>query len=298
MGVIATPPVFADAAAQGGFGQIQRRFLWDFVVLALKATGFAKVIQPMPTSPRAKALLAQLAPTGYARIETLARKLEVTEETIRRTARRLEAAGLVTKTHGAVHLREAGAEPNFSQRMQQHPEAKRRIARAVAGLIPDGASLFLDVGSTTAYVAQALQARRDLMVVTNSLAAASALTGRGGNRVFMAGGELRTHDGGAFGAEALHFVRQFRVGHAILSAAAIDAEAGFLLQDLREAEFSRAIIACAETATIVADASKFGLKAPIQIAEPSAFTRLVTDAAPPAAIAERLAAAGVAVQLA
>lgn len=252
----------------------------------------------MPTSPRAKALLAQLAPTGSARIETLARKLEVTEETIRRTARRLEAAGLVTKTHGAVHLREAGAEPNFSQRMQQHPEAKRRIARAVAGLIPDGASLFLDVGSTTAYVAAALQVRRDLMVVTNSLAAASALTGRGGNRVFMAGGELRAHDGGAFGAEALAFVRQFRVGHAILSAAAIDATSGFLLQDLREAEFSRATIACAEAATIVADASKFGLKAPIQIADPAAFTRLVTDAAPPAAIAERLTGAGVAVQLA
>ena len=107
-----------------------------------------------------------MPPSGSARIEALARKLAVTEETIRRAAKRLEAQGLVTKTHGALHLRESGAEPSFAQRMQLHASAKRRIARAVAAQIGDGASVFLDVGSTTAYVAQALQMRRDLMVVT------------------------------------------------------------------------------------------------------------------------------------
>ena len=138
-------------------------------------------------TPRDRDVLDVLAASGTARVETLARKLGVTEETIRRAAKRLEAQGLVTKTHGALHLREAGAEPNFAQRMQLNAAAKRRIGRSVAALIPDGASLFLDVGSTTAYVAQALQIRRDLMVVTNSLPVASALTGRNGNRVFWRG---------------------------------------------------------------------------------------------------------------
>ena len=159
-------------------------------------------------TPRDRDVLDVLTASGTARVETLARKLGVTEETIRRAAKRLEAQGLVTKTHGALHLREAGAEPNFAQRMQLNAAAKRRIGRSVAALIPDGASLFLDVGSTTAYVAQALQIRRDLMVITNSLPVASALTGRNGNRVFLAGGELRAHDGGAFafvdGVQHLH----------------------------------------------------------------------------------------------
>lgn len=252
----------------------------------------------MASSQREHALLALLTASGSARIEALARHFGVSEETIRRNVRRLEAQGRVTKVHGGVHLREAGVEPSFAARMQQHPEAKRRIARAVAGLVGDGASLILDVGSTTAYVAQALQARRELLVVTNSLAVAHALTGRNGNRVFMAGGELRAHDGGAFGAEALAFVRQFRVGLAVLSVAAINAEAGFLLQDLREAEFSRAIIAQAETAIVAADASKFGRSAPIRIAEPAAITRLVTDAAPPGPVNALLQGAGVAVTLA
>ncbi len=245
-----------------------------------------------------KALLDQLSSLGSARVAVLARKLDVTEETIRRLAKKLDGLGLVTKTHGAVHWREVSAEPSFDQRMKIQSGAKRRIARSVADLVADGASLFLDVGSTSAYVALALQTRRDLMVVTNSLAVATALTGRNGNRVFMAGGELRAHDGGAFGQDALDFVGQFRVTHAILSVAAIDAKDGFLLQDLREAEFARAIIARADDATVAADATKFSGKAAITIAPLGKFKRLVTDAVPPPDILAQLALHEIALQIA
>jgi DeoR family transcriptional regulator, glycerol-3-phosphate regulon repressor len=252
----------------------------------------------MLASQRERAIFELLQETGSARIESLARALGVTDETVRRNVKRLEAQGMVSRVHGGVHLKDWGAEPSFAQRMVRNPAAKRRIAGAVAGLLPDGSSLFLDVGSTTAYVAQALRVRRELLVVTNSLAVAQALTGVNGNQVFMAGGELRSHDGGAFGVEALAFVQQFRVSYAVLSVAAIAAPAGFLLQDLREAEFSRAIIDRADQTIVAADASKFGRSAPIAIAPPSRFGRVVTDAAPQAALADFLAAAGVAVTVA
>jgi DeoR family transcriptional regulator, glycerol-3-phosphate regulon repressor len=247
----------------------------------------------MPETQREAHLLDLLKSDGQARVQDLARRLNVTEETIRRTVRRLEGRGLVKKVHGGVHLRDWGPEASFALRLGLNPAPKRRIAARLAALIPDGASLFLDVGSTTAFVAQALRDHRELLVVTNSLSVAQTLASRNGNRVFMAGGELRAHDGGAFGAEALTFVRQFRVAHAILSAAAVDARAGFMLQDMREAEFSRAIIAQADEAIIAADATKFGETAPIRITDPKAIRRLVTDAPPPEDIAAMLAGAGV-----
>jgi len=252
----------------------------------------------MLQSQRERAILDHLIQTGSARIGDLAADLSVSEETVRRSLKRLEAMGSVTRVHGGVHLRDWGDEPNFTLRLGVNPEAKRRIAARLAGLIEHGASLFLDVGSTTAFVAQALRNHRDLLVVTNSLAVAQTLAGRGGNRVFMAGGELRPHDGGAFGAEALAFVRQFRVRHAILSAVALDGRSGFMLNDLREAEFSRAIIDCADEATIAADATKFNRSAPVRIAQPDAFHRLVTDTAPSGALAALLATAGIEVTLA
>ena len=252
----------------------------------------------MPQSHRERAILDHLNLTGSARIPDLARVLQVSEETIRRNVRRLEDAGTVIKVHGGVHLTNWRAEPTFAHRYVQNAGAKQAIAARVSAVIADGASVFLDVGTTTAYVAQALLRHRDLQVVTNSLAVASTLTGVNGNRVFMAGGELRRHDGGAFGAEALGFVRQFRVQVAVLSVAAIDAQAGFLLQDLPEAEFSRAVLAQSDQAIIVADGSKFTRTAPIRIAQPEAFHRLVTETAPPGPIAALLAAAGVEVTLA
>ncbi|MEZ5798989.1 MAG: DeoR/GlpR family DNA-binding transcription regulator [Paracoccaceae bacterium] len=252
----------------------------------------------MLPSQRERAILQLLQETGSARIEDLAARLRVSDETIRRNLKRLQAQGLVNRVHGGVHLKDWGPEASFAQRMVQNPGAKRRIAEAVARMLPDGASLFLDVGSTTAYVAQALRARRELLVVTNSLAVAQALTGVNGNQVFMAGGELRSHDGGAFGSEAQAFVQQFRVSYAVLSVAAIARPAGFLLQDLREAEFSRLLIDRAEESIVAADASKFGRHAPIAIAPPDRFAQLVTDTAPDAALSGWLRDQGVRITLA
>lgn len=248
--------------------------------------------------PRERDILAALRDSGSARILDLARKLGVTEETVRRNVRRLEDRGLVGKVHGGVFLRDWEAEPTLAQRVAQNTEAKRRIAATLAATIPNGASLFLDVGSTTAYVAQALRGHQALLVVTNSLPVAQTLLAGDRNRVYLAAGELRAHDGGAFGPEALAFLRQFRLDLAVLTAAAIDAESGFLLHDLPEAEVSRAIIRCADRSIVAADATKFGLRAPIRIVEPAAFDTLVTDAAPPPAIAAMLAEAEVRVVVA
>jgi DeoR family glycerol-3-phosphate regulon repressor len=272
-------------------------FAWRFVAFRWKSGRFRAILamkgrSAMQPTQREVELLRLLGETGSGRIQGLSRQLGVSEETVRRTIRRLESRGLVTKLHGGVALNDPTGEPNFTQRFSENPEAKRRIAAAAAGLIPDGASLFLDVGSTTAYVADALRGHRDLMVVTNSLAVAHSLTGRNGNRVFMAGGELRAHDGGAFGAEAIAFVGQFRVDLAVLSAAAVDAQTGFLLHDLREAEMSRCILAHAGHSILAVDATKFGRSAPIRIADPGCIDRLVTDHAPPAPITTMLRAAG------
>jgi DeoR family glycerol-3-phosphate regulon repressor len=218
---------------------------------------------------------------GSSRTQVLAAQLGVSEETIRRNVNKLAADGLVRKVHGGVHLPDAEIEPNFQRRMDENPGAKRRIAARVAAIVGNGASLFLDIGSTTAYIAQALRNHRDLFVVTNSVSVAHLLAARNNNRVFMAGGELRAHDGGAFGAEAIAFVRRFQVDYAICSATAINADRGFMLFDLQEAEFSREIMLRAKTRIVAADSTKFGRGGPIVICEPTMVDMLVTDAAPP-----------------
>ncbi|MDQ1848871.1 DeoR/GlpR family DNA-binding transcription regulator [Gemmobacter fulvus] len=223
---------------------------------------------------------------GSARIQALATALAVTDETVRRNIRRLEAEGLVEKLHGGARLTEPVAEGDLQSRVREQPEAKRRIADCVAGLIPDGASLFLDVGSTTAFIADALRDHRTLTVVTNSVTVAAKLATRNGNRVFFAGGELRAHDGGSFGVDALQFIANFQTDFAVMSATAINAEQGFLLFDLEEARFARAIMAQARSTIVAADSRKFGRSAPIVVGDPARVSVLVTDDSPPTAVIE------------
>lgn len=237
---------------------------------------------PLPLSQRGAEIIELVARAGGSmRIQAIAEALNVSEETVRRNVRRLSRDGLVRKVHGGVLLHHGSTELSFAQRMAENPGAKRRIAAHVAGLIGNGSSLFLDVGSTTAFVAEALRGHQDLLVVTNSVAVGHALAARNNNRVFMPGGELRGHDGGIFGAQVLDYVSQFRADFAVLSAAAINSRAGFMLFDMEEAVYSRTIMAHAKTRLLAADSSKFGRDAPIVIGPPATVDLLITNAAPP-----------------
>ena len=194
------------------------------------------------------------------------------------------------KVHGGVVLvgNPSLTEQPFQSRMDQNTGTKQRLAQRVAEMISDGDSVFLDIGSTTAYVAEALRNHHALYVVTNSLAVSQSLATRNNNRVFMAGGELRPHDGGAFGLDAIRFIQRFNVKYAVFSVAAIHADAGFMLHDIQEADLSRTAAKQAQTRIVVADHEKFGQRAPVVIEDPSQFDVIVTDKTPPDEIVSML----------
>lgn len=243
----------------------------------------------MHRTARQKAILERLDSAGSASIAELMRTLGVSDETIRRDVKAMAAQGLVERVHGGVVLPDLRREPGFRKRMGQNTEAKRAIAERLAGLVGNGDSLILDSGSTTAYVARALAGHRDLLVVTNSVEIARTLAdGKKGNRVCLAGGELRGDDGATFGPAALAFIAGFRLRYAVISVGALHLEDGVLDFHLEEAEFARAAIARAARAIAVADASKFRNQAPVSVCGLERLDTVITDRPPPPAFAERL----------
>lgn len=219
---------------------------------------------------------------GNCRISYLAKSLGISDETVRRNIKTLEAKSLVKKVHGGVLMTSDldQVEQPFRSRMDKNAGVKQLLAITVANMIKDGDSLFLDIGSTTAYIAQALRNHHDLFIVTNSVTISNILSKRNNNRVFQAGGELRSHDGGAFGFDAIQFIRRFNVQYAILSVSAINAENGFMLHDIDEADLSREATKRAKTSIIIADSKKFNKLAPIHIEEETKIDLLITDKTP------------------
>jgi len=242
-------------------------------------------------------ILKLLEGRGSAAIADLAAALGVSAETIRRDVRPLEEAGALVRMHGAVALAGQSGEAPFQRRMRENAGAKRTIARAVAATIRDGDAVMLDTGTTTSFLARELMGHRRLTVITNSSDIARTLATQNGNRVYMAGGELRPDNGAAFGPAALDFIRRFSVQHAVISAGAVDAS-GVMDFDLDEAEFARSVLARGDRRVVVTDHTKFGRRGLISVAGFAEVTELVTDAPPPAAIAEALQAAGTRLTLA
>lgn len=243
------------------------------------------------------AILKLLEGRGSLSVASLAEELAVSGETVRRDVRALVDAGAVVRVHGAVGLAGQMGEAPFHRRMRENAAGKRAIARAMAARIADGDSLMLDTGTTTSFLARELLAHRRLTVVTNSSDIARTLATVNGNRVFMAGGELRGDSGASLGASALDFIRAFAVQHAIISAGAVDA-GGVMDFDLHEAEFARAVLACGERRVVVTDASKFGRRGFIRVVGFDGVDAVVTDRLPPSDVAAALATADVSVTLA
>jgi DeoR family glycerol-3-phosphate regulon repressor len=239
-------------------------------------------------SKRHAEILRLVGEAGTVTIADLATQLDVSLETVRRDVKPLTRDGSVLKMHGAIGLPTFVGEAPFERRMRENADAKRTIAKAVAATIRDGESVMLDTGTTTSFLARELTGHRRLTVVTNSSDIARTLATVNGNKVYMAGGELRSDSGASFGMSAIEFVGRFNVIHAVITTGAVDAERGIMDHDLDEAEFARTVLTRGQRRVVVTDHSKFGRQGLVLVCGFGAFDELVTDRAPSADIAARL----------
>jgi DeoR family transcriptional regulator, glycerol-3-phosphate regulon repressor len=247
----------------------------------------------MNLNPRQQRLLDEVRATGATSVEDLARTLAVTPQTVRRDIRQLTDAGLLARFHGGVDALQSTTENiAYAQRKSINATGKAQIGQAIAHDLADGASLILNIGTTTEAVARALARRRHLRVVTNSLDVASIVSGHRDCEVIVAGGVVRARDRGIVGEATVDFIRQFKVDVAVIGISSIEPDGSLRDFDYREVKVAQAIIAQAREVWLAADHTKFTRQAMVEVAHVSQIDALYSDALPPAAIAKMLDAAG------
>jgi DeoR family glycerol-3-phosphate regulon repressor len=244
-------------------------------------------------SARQESIMVLAREAGRVAVDALAERFEVSPQTIRKDLNELCEAKLLARVHGGAMLASGTDNMAYAARRALAAAEKRRIAAAAARLIPDGSSLFINIGTTTEEVARALANRERLLVITNNLHVVSILLPSPGIEVVVAGGLVRRADGGIVGEATLDLVAQFRVDIAVIGASALDPDGTLLDFDWREVRVTQKIIENARKVVLVADALKFARTAPVRIAHVAQLSAVVTDAAPPDRFAEACAEAGV-----
>jgi DeoR family transcriptional regulator, glycerol-3-phosphate regulon repressor len=247
---------------------------------------------------RQQELLDWVRRDGFVSVEDLAAHFAVTPQTIRRDVNWLADMNLLRRYHGGASLPTSAGNVAYSARQQMFHDEKRRIAALAASHIPDQASLFINLGTTTEEVARALHQHRGLRVITNNLNVASAMSGYADCEVLITGGIVRPWDKGIVGEQTIDFIRQFKVDYAIVGTSAIETDGTLRDFDTREVRVAQAIMEQARTVCLVTDHSKFGRAALVRQGHLSQIHALFTDRAPPADMSETIQQAGAAVYVA
>ncbi len=238
----------------------------------------------MKQTQRHDAIIELVRRQGYVSTEELVEYFAVSPQTIRRDLNELADINKIHRHHGGAALPSSSVNTAYHDRKAMWSDEKARIARRVASQIPDGATLFIDIGTTPEAVAHALLDHKDLRVVTNNLNVATLLTAKEDFRLILAGGEVRARDGGIMGEATLDFISQFRLDFGILGISGIDLDGSLLEFDYHEVRTKRAIIDNSRCVMLVTDHSKFGRNAMVNLGKMSLIDYLFTDQMPPPSV--------------
>ena len=234
----------------------------------------------------------------------LARRYDVTMETVRRDLAALEEAGKLRRVHGgAVTVEQSTSlESSIASRQGMNTPEKRRIAAKAYEYLRDSdvGSIVLDAGSTIEILADyigsenfSLKTGSDRIIITHALHIAVKLAEAEGITLELVGGQLRKMTWAAIGARAT-----VRPDIAFLGANGIDAEFGVSTPGMNEAIVKTAICKSARRVVLLCDSAKFGQESLVRFADFENIDTIITDRAPDGALAQALEAAHVEVLIA
>lgn len=207
----------------------------------------------------------------------LSEELDVAPMTIRRDLLKLEQQGVLQKVHGgAVLLDSLLKERAYGEKKRIRTSQKRTIAAEALQLVKPGSTILLDAGTTTFEMASLLKEMPGVHVVTSDLHIALELCGAEG-KLFFIGGEIEKELGRAKGAKVHQFLSDIHVDTVFLGISAISDDYILGSHTIDNAELKRNMLKCGSKRVLLADKSKFGIKAFAQIGPLNLVDILITD---------------------
>lgn len=236
----------------------------------------------MTLNERQNDILDILKQDKKANVKQLAKKLYVSEATIRRDLVEMKTLGLIERNHGGAILPENSEEISIFIRMTKNAKEKERLASLALPYVPEFHSVFLDSSSTALAFAQ----RLDLSfktVVTNNLQTAIQLSKKPNVNLVLLGGNVQFNTISSTGSFTARQIAEFSFDLMISSCAAVENDETFE-RSLEQKEIKRAAFARSRLKFLLADQSKFTVGGTYRLAKLEEYDLIVTDAPPPTTI--------------
>lgn len=217
----------------------------------------------MLLAERHRRILAALEDGGRT-VKELSGTLSVSESTIRRDLEALDRAGRLDRMYGGAILTRGSREVRTDSGEIELPigselatgnAATARVAAAAAELVSDGDVVVLDIGTSTALLAEQLRGRR-ITVITTSLAVFDRLRDDDGIELVLLGGVLRRNYQSLVGPIAEHAIGELSADVMFLSCTGVRGDR--VVDNMAvEVPIKKALIRASERIVLLATAAKF-----------------------------------------
>ena len=210
----------------------------------------------MLKTERKQLILEELQEHHVVSLEKLVSLLETSESTVRRDLDELESENKLRRIHGGAELPHSlQQEETIQEKSVKNLQEKKLLAQKAASLIKEQDVIFIDAGTTTAFLIKELS-NKDITVVTNSIHHAVQLVEKQIPTV-MVGGSVKMTTDASIGGVALNQINQLHFDRAFIGMNGVD-ENYYTTPDMEEGAIKRAIIDNAKQTYVLVDASKVG----------------------------------------
>ena len=235
---------------------------------------------------------------GYVAIDELAETFGVSAMTVHRDLDSLVEEGWLLKVRGGARIHPAALlDTTVRSRAERNIAEKQSIARHALSHVRQGNVVFLDESTTAAAMIDGLPERGPLTVVTNSLRAIVRLSGEPGIELISTGGSYRHGYDAFFGMIATDATSRLQADIVFMSTTAIN-QGQCCHKSEETVQFKRALVKSSAFKVLLADHSKFGLRALHGLAPVTAFDLVIVDAGISRDDLEMLTSSGVKVEVA
>jgi DeoR family fructose operon transcriptional repressor len=217
---------------------------------------------------------------GAVTVLDLMEALDASESTIRRDLVKLDRSGLLSKVHGgATRIRDDYVmhDQSFVGRQSLNMSQKQAIAAYAANLIEPDDFVFIDGGTTTQCLVEAIT-ETHATYLTNSLPHAQRLLAKG-CRTLLPGGMIKPVTEVLVGAETVNAIRRYHFTVGFWGTNGAGLETGFTTPEFTEAAVKQISLEHTVRPYILADSSKFSKISLITFADFNDAT-VVTDRLP------------------
>ena len=210
----------------------------------------------MLKTERKQLILEELQEHHVVSLEKLVSLLETSESTVRRDLDELEAENKLRRIHGGAELPHSlQQEESIQEKSVKNLQEKKLLAHKAVSLIKEKDVIFIDAGTTTAFLIKELS-NKDITVVTNSIHHAVQLVEKQIPTV-MVGGSVKMTTDASIGGVALNQINQLHFDRAFIGMNGVD-ENYYTTPDMEEGAVKRAILENAKQTYVLVDASKVG----------------------------------------